>query len=147
MDSDLIVGRLVRHANMPAWGLGKIIERTHDRVWVYFKDIEGSPKDAVKLLSAGQSHLQLAETQSDPHLDNLPPMVHGGKLSIPTAFRVTEQQAIDLLYDARPNWSTYARLMTLANRLLNRLRPLGARDFIDVQSFMWEIGGEPHMRS
>jgi Holliday junction resolvase RusA-like endonuclease len=70
---------------MPAWGLGKIIELTHDRVWVYFKDIERTPKDAVKQLAVAPAHLRLAEIQSDPHLDNLPPMVHQGKLSVPSA--------------------------------------------------------------
>jgi hypothetical protein len=45
----------------------------------------------------------------------------------------------DLHYDAALEWGVYERLMILAQDLLERLRPLGARDFIDVQSFMWVI--------
>ncbi len=43
----------------------------------------------------------------------------------------------DLLYETRPQWQTYERLMTLGNDLLTRLRPHGAVDFIDVQTFIW----------
>jgi hypothetical protein len=54
---------------------------------------------------------------------------------------VAEICFFDLLYTAAPTWSTYRRLMQLSEHLLNRLRPLGARDFIDVQSFMWLVAG------
>ena len=42
----------------------------------------------------------------------------------------------DLHYDPALQWVTYNQLMTLSNLLLEKLRPLGARDFIDVQSFL-----------
>lgn len=45
----------------------------------------------------------------------------------------------DLRYDSALNWETYERLMVMSELLLERLRPLGARDFIDVQSFVWVI--------
>jgi len=45
----------------------------------------------------------------------------------------------DLLYDSSLRWVTYERLMTMGEILLNELKPLGAQDFIDVQSFMWVI--------
>jgi hypothetical protein len=45
----------------------------------------------------------------------------------------------DLLYDSSLRWATYERLMVMADILLAELRPLGAKDFIDVQSFMWVI--------
>lgn len=45
----------------------------------------------------------------------------------------------DLLYDSSLRWATYERLMTMGEILLNELKPLGAQDFIDVQSFMWVI--------
>ncbi len=48
--------------------------------------------------------------------------------------------AIDLQYRSDPNWITYEKLMELADFLLSQLRPLGARDYIDVQSFIWVIG-------
>jgi hypothetical protein len=45
----------------------------------------------------------------------------------------------ELMYDSRPNWQTYERILLLSNDLLERLWPLGARDFIDVQSFMFIV--------
>jgi hypothetical protein len=56
--------------------------------------------------------------------------------------RIADAFCFDLLYEARPSWATYARLLRLSEHLLDRLRPLGARDFIDVQSFMWTVAGK-----
>jgi hypothetical protein len=42
-----------------------------------------------------------------------------------------------LSYQAQPNWQTYRKLLELGRLLMEQLRPLGARDLIDVQSFMW----------
>jgi hypothetical protein len=42
----------------------------------------------------------------------------------------------DLHYDPSLQWVTYNQLMTLSNLLLEKLQPLGARDYIDVQSFL-----------
>lgn len=41
----------------------------------------------------------------------------------------------DLHYAAAPNWWTYERALGMASTLLTRLEPLGAKDFIDVESF------------
>ena len=293
------VGTLVVHDK---FGLGKVLLLDEGFVSIYFKDIEGEPKDAVKRLSLAVAKLTRAETQLDPILDNLPPMISGGKVVPPERVRLTEQQAVDLfirdyrsfedakylrwernykwnahlkvreelidgsgrrlvdqdpkdelpklmsglihstnlpatqekirltdalkergsaqlfgkpllhfvdapsadsfealveavgslpakdgqrvltwpvvtilpflaapaqhmflkpkvtqrvadvfmfdlLYDSRPTWATYQRLLALSEILLNRLRPLGARDFIDVQSFMWIVEGIAYMKS
>jgi hypothetical protein len=45
----------------------------------------------------------------------------------------------DLQYSADPRWLTYKKLMQMGGQLLERLRPWGARDYIDVQSFIWVI--------
>jgi hypothetical protein len=50
-----------------------------------------------------------------------------------------ERMRFDLQYDSALRWITYERLMKLSDVLLEKLRPLGARDYIDVQSFMWVI--------
>ena len=42
----------------------------------------------------------------------------------------------DLRYQAFPNWATYAALRALSTRLLEKLKPNGARDFVDVESFL-----------
>lgn len=57
---------------------------------------------------------------------------------------VTQECAARLMFDLnyRPqlNWLTYSKLLAMSDLLLAELRPLGARDFIDVQSFIWLIG-------
>jgi hypothetical protein len=52
------------------------------------------------------------------------------------ASEVAQRLGLELAYDAAPNWSTYAALLRSAELLLEKLRPLGARDHIDVESFM-----------
>jgi hypothetical protein len=47
----------------------------------------------------------------------------------------------DLKYDASPNWRTYDALLRLGHTYLDLLRPLGARDFVDVQSFIYVTCG------
>jgi hypothetical protein len=46
----------------------------------------------------------------------------------------------DLAYRTELAWKTYSRLLTMSASLLDLLRPYGAVDFIDVQSFIWVIG-------
>jgi hypothetical protein len=43
-------------------------------------------------------------------------------------------------YQPRPNWKTYAEALHLAKRLKIELHDLGARDMIDIQSFLWVQG-------
>jgi len=45
----------------------------------------------------------------------------------------------DLQYSADLRWLTYKKLMQMGDHLLEQLRPLGACDYIDVQSFIWVI--------
>ncbi len=45
----------------------------------------------------------------------------------------------DLQYSADLRWLTYRKLMQMGGQLLEGLRPWGARDYIDVQSFIWVI--------
>ncbi len=47
-----------------------------------------------------------------------------------------ERLGCDLGYEARPNWATYAALRTLSTQLLEKLQPNGAKDFVDVESFL-----------
>jgi hypothetical protein len=55
--------------------------------------------------------------------------------------RSAESLAYDLAYSPALTWATYQRLLDMSQLLLERLRPLGAVDFIDVQSFMWVTAG------
>ena len=88
----LSVGLIVTHRT---WGLGKVVHLDAQNVWVYFKDIEGTPKDAVKQLRQGVAALTIAANQSDTALDNVPPMVRNGRVEPPHRPRITERQAMD----------------------------------------------------
>ena len=46
----------------------------------------------------------------------------------------------DLGYTTQLSWPTYSRLLTMSHHLLDELSRFGARDYIDVQSFIWVIG-------
>ena len=70
-------------------------------------------------------------------------------LADPTRFmflkpEVTQKCAARLMFDLRYSteleWATYERLLEMSDLLLARLGPFKARDFIDVQSFVWLIG-------
>ena len=50
-----------------------------------------------------------------------------------------DRMRFNLQYRSDLPWLTYHKLMEMSDNLLERLRPLGARDYIDVQSFIWVI--------
>lgn len=58
-----------------------------------------------------------------------------------TARAAAERLGCDLRYDADPNWTTYATLRDFAVRLLDRLRPMGAADLVDVELFLHALSG------
>ena len=43
---------------------------------------------------------------------------------------------LELDYRPTPSWSTYSDLLAAGRQLLEKLKPLGARDHVDVESFM-----------
>jgi hypothetical protein len=50
------------------------------------------------------------------------------------------RRVFDLNYNAQLNWITYSRLIKMSEVLFEELKPMGAKDFIDVQSYIWVIG-------
>ena len=86
-------GMLVEHKT---WGLGKIVFAS-DKLHIFFKDLEGSYKDATKpiALSMSNQFLTVPTSQSHPELDNLPPFTRDGKLHVPPGLKVTHSQARD----------------------------------------------------
>jgi len=42
----------------------------------------------------------------------------------------------DLRWDEAPNWATYAAVRTLSSKLLEELKPFGAKDLVDVEAFL-----------
>jgi len=57
-------------------------------------------------------------------------------LSPRTACAAAKRLGGDLRFDAAPRWPTYAALRAFAARLLLRLGPAGARDYVDVEAFL-----------
>jgi hypothetical protein len=56
---------------------------------------------------------------------------------------VAQRLGVELSYEAAPNWATYASLLASTDRLLEKLRPLGARDHVDVEAFMHFATAKP----
>jgi hypothetical protein len=56
---------------------------------------------------------------------------------------VAQRLGVELAYEAEPNWPTYASLLASAGQLLEKLRPLGARDHVDVEAFMHAVTAKP----
>jgi len=56
--------------------------------------------------------------------------------------RAASRFRFELGYRPDPSSATYGRVQEFATRLLEELRPLGARDNIDVQSFVWVTNSE-----
>lgn len=52
------------------------------------------------------------------------------------ACEVGHRLGLELAYEPRPNWTTYSALLRSTEMLLEKLRPLGARDHVDVEAFM-----------
>ena len=52
---------------------------------------------------------------------------------------ITRRLGVDILYSATPSWDTYQRLLAFSTDLLEFLKPHGAVDMIDVQSFVWAV--------
>lgn len=48
--------------------------------------------------------------------------------------------AFDILYDPKPNWTTYDAVLRMSKLYMDQLADLDPRDFIDVQSFFWVTG-------
>ena len=61
--------------------------------------------------------------------------------------RAARGYAFDLHYESKPSWTGYQRLLTFAaviRRDLGRRPCFKARDFIDIQSFIWVQGADEY---
>jgi hypothetical protein len=56
-----------------------------------------------------------------------------------TTCAAAERLGSDLRFEPAPVWVTYSQLRTLSAKLLERLAPAGATDFIDVEGFLHVI--------
>lgn len=58
--------------------------------------------------------------------------------------RAVEACGLPFDYKARPNWTTYASLLTLTRSIRRDVLDLGPRDMIDMQSFLWVQGSDEY---
>jgi hypothetical protein len=58
--------------------------------------------------------------------------------------RAFDALGLDFEYRSRPNWKVYSSLLTLARSVKRDVSDLGARDMIDIQSFLWVQGSDEY---
>lgn len=58
-----------------------------------------------------------------------------------------ERLGCDLRYDESPNWPTYSALRALSNQLIEKLKPNGAKDFVDIESFLHVTAAKRHVKT
>ena len=110
----------------------------------------GSFGRLVEAVDSLPAELGKARVLTWPNVTLLPFLADPARFIVlkPTMTRTAaERLFFDLAYDSRPNWSTYDRTLSFAASLRELLKPHGAQDFIDVQSFMWVTAGEPAMKN
>jgi hypothetical protein len=93
----------------------------------YFDAIENLPQPKGRVATWPIATLMPALAQPDKHMFLKPEITQEAE----------ERLGFHLSYKSHPNWLTYKKLLELAELLIVELRPFGARDYIDVQSFMW----------
>jgi len=62
-------------------------------------------------------------------------------LSPRSACGAAERLGCDLRFEETPCWATYSALRGFSTKLLEKLRPNGARDFIDIEAFLFATAG------
>jgi hypothetical protein len=83
-----VVGSLVDNPLKPEWGPGKVAHARGGTLFVFFRDLPGERARKFRA-----DALRMAESQSDPILDNLPPFVEKDGDIIISAARITPAQA------------------------------------------------------
>jgi hypothetical protein len=84
--ANLSTGMLVENAGSPQWGPGKIVHVSGDNLHIIFRDLE---EDMARIFRADAPVLRAAQQQSDPVLDNLPPLMEENGRWVLPAKRLT----------------------------------------------------------
>jgi hypothetical protein len=100
---------------------------SEETVTPYFDAIEKLPQPKGRVATWPIATLMPFLAQPDKHMFLKPEVTQEAERRL----------CFHLSYQPHPNWLTYKKLLELAELLMVELRPLGARDNIDVQSFMW----------
>src|ERR1019366_4012249 len=81
-----VEGMLVENSGAPAWRPGKVVHVSGDNLHIIFRDLE---EDMARIFRADAAVLAAAHQQSDPVLDNLPPLVEKSGRWVLPAKRLT----------------------------------------------------------
>ena len=101
-----VVGMLVEHPKRPAWGPGKVLAIggvDGKKITVYFRDFEEKNEEnnlnrAVKKIDTTKVQLRVADIQTDPMLDNLPPFTNNAFKSTKPRASLEQGESIFLKY-------------------------------------------------
>lgn len=91
IETELKPGMLVVHPTKSDWGPGKIVKLDSEHAYVFWRDAEDN---MVKKMARAHVTLTPAPRQTDPILDNLPPLVRADGTYRQLVDRYTVQQAI-----------------------------------------------------
>jgi hypothetical protein len=58
--------------------------------------------------------------------------------------RAAAEYGVEFDYKSRPNWTTYVSMLEFAEQVREGQGDLGARDMIDLQSFIWVQGSDEY---
>jgi len=98
-DVELKKGMLVTHPAKPEWGPGKVCSIDGQNIHVYFRDVSDR---LAKKFKNGTVQFVKAASQSDPILDNLPPLKEKDGFFGLSHDRLTVRQAIELFLKSFP---------------------------------------------
>lgn len=96
----------------------------------YLAALSRLPQPGTSLRKWTVATLLPAMAQPATHIFIKPEVTRAGALRL----------AFDINYQPTPNWDTYRRVLRLGRRLLDELAPQGARDWVDINSFLWVVG-------
>lgn len=115
-------------------------------LWDFLNESTPSEQGFVNYIDAMQNLPVLGNTQVTKWTNaTIFPFLYKPDIHIFLKPKVTQNAArgvgIHLNYKPSLNWLTYSRLLEMGEVLLEQLRPMGAEDMIDVQSFIWVCYG------
>jgi len=105
-----------------------------DRFGAWVDAIGGLPRRQTRVLTWPMATVWGFIAQPEKHIF-IKPMV---------TRRAAAEYGVAFDYRSRPNWQTYVSMLEFAERVREDNSDLGARDMIDLQSFIWVQGSDEY---
>ena len=99
-------------------------EVRHDSMHPYFEAVRNNPIPGFAKWPVATLFAFLAQPQR--HMFLMPQITKD----------FAEMMWSGLVYESQPNWRTYYSLSEMSAAFLEKLKPLGARDYMDIQTFI-----------